>query len=295
MTDDGEAGAPAEFRIDGGAVAGLRWPSPGAPPLVFLHATGFCASAYRKTLSGLAPRFDVLALDLRGHGRTRLPADPARLRDWKPYADDVAAVLDGAGFRRPVALAGHSCGATVALLAAQGRRDVAALALVEPVVAPDRAALLARLPLVGRAVRDHPLARGARARRALFASRAEAAESYRRKPLFAAWAEGVLDDYLADGLVDDDEAVRLACAPGWEAATFSAFANEVWTALAAAPAPVSVLAAAQGSTVGAAARRRLRRRGAVLVEAEGLGHLAPMQDPLRVADFLADAAGRAVD
>lgn len=105
------------IRLPDGEMALLHWPAQDRPRLVFAHANGFCASAYRQMLSRLAHRFDIIAMDLRGHGRTRLPADPAAHTSWDLYADDLAALyatLD----RPPDLLAGHSMGAASSLMAA---------------------------------------------------------------------------------------------------------------------------------------------------------------------------------
>ena len=284
-----EAPTRALFAAPGGDVAGWRWRPDGRPPLVFLHATGFCASTYRRALEPLAADFDVFALDLRGHGRTTLPADPGGLRDWTPFARDVAALLPEIAGGRPVILAGHSLGAVVATLVAAGRDDVAALRLVEPVILPSALSLMARTPIWRRYLGPRlPLARGARGRRSHFDSRDEALQSYARKPFFARWAEGVLDDYLEDGLRDDGAKVRLACAPAYEAAIFAAHAHDFWGAARRARAPISVFVAADPaqSTARSAARARLRLLGARVEAAAGVTHLAPMEDPAAVAAFL---------
>lgn len=275
--------------LDDGEATGWRWPRPGAPRLVFSHATGFCASAYRLMLSRLAGAFDVLALDLRGHGRSRLPADPARLRSWNVYAADLASVLDRLGGGSWV-LAGHSCGAVVSMLAARGRDDAASLALIEPVTMPSLYVLAAHTPLWPALARHMPLVKGAMSRRADWPDRASVAESYARKSLFAGWAEGALGDYLEDGLAETASGVRLACEPAWEAATFAAHAYDFWGAAAAAPCPVAVLAVDHpSSTVLGAARARLQRSGARMSVVDGATHLLPLERPEEAARFIAGA------
>lgn len=283
------ASAPQRIKIDlaGGALAGFHWPAPEKPPLLFLHATGFCASAYRRMLGGLQGRYDIYALDLRGHGGNTRPADPSRLRSWAPYVDDARAFLDRQE-RKGWTLAGHSMGAATSLLAAQGRTDVAALRLIEPVAMPDWFSLAAKTPFWPVFAGGIPLVRQAARRRNEWPDRESVLASYARKGLFAGWAPGVLEDYLEDGLVEADGGVRLACDPAWEAATFAAQANDFWRAAAAAPAPVSVFAAEHASsTVTAAARARFRRLGADVTVKPGVSHLAPMEDPAALAGFLA--------
>lgn len=275
------------LELDEGAVTGWRWPRPSAPPFVFLHATGFCASAYAQMLSALAGQYDIYALDLRGHGRNTLPADPSRLRSWSVFRDDVRAFLDREK-RKGWTLAGHSLGAVTALLAGEGRHDVAALKLIEPVAMPRWLTAFAKTPFWPVFADRMPLVRLAARRRHEWPRRENVAASYARKALFKTWAPGVLEDYLADGLADMAEGVRLSCPPAWEAATFAAQGNDFWKAAANAPAPVSVFAARQSaSTAPGFARGRFRKLGAAVDLDETAGHLAPMEKPLELAAFLA--------
>lgn len=291
-----DCGEPIRFRLADGEIAGRRWGPRGAPRVLFCHATGFCASAYRRVLAPLAERFDVIALDLRGHGRSALPADAKRLKSWSPFVRDIGAVLDhlAAPGEGPVLLAGHSFGGACVLMAARGRRDVSGLALIEPVIVSRLIALAAATPAWPAIAARVPVVRGALARRASWPDRAAARAAYGRKSLFSTWAEGCLDDYLEDGLVSDPAGVALACAPAWEAAVFAAQANRPWPAAAAAPAPISVLVAHKGSTVSQAARRRLRRLGAEVEVAPGATHLLPFENPELAARFIANARTKSV-
>lgn len=283
--------APERFRIalPDGEIAGWRWRRDGAPRLLFCHANGFCASAYRVVLGAVAVAADVWAIDLRGHGRTSLPADPAALRNWEVFGRDIGAFLDRAG-GGAWRLAGHSLGAVSATLAARGRTDVDGLALIEPVSVPPLSALFASTAPGRAAMRRTPLARGALARRRRWPSRADALERYGQKSVFRRWAPGVLEDYLADGLVEDGEDMRLACDPAWESAIFSCQSRGFWDAVRTAPAPLAVLGAAgRDTTIFPGAAARFRRAGARFSLAPETGHLLPMERPAVAADFLLSA------
>ena len=273
-----------------GVIAGYRWPQPDKPPILFLHATGFCASAYRRMFGALSGRFDIHALDLRGHGKNTRPADPSALsslRKWTPFIEDAAAYLDQSG-RKDWILAGHSMGAVVSLLAAKGRDDVAALRLIEPVAMPAWMNIAAKTPLWPFMAARLPIVRGAARRRCQWPSREEVLASYAGKPIFKVWAPGVLEDYLEDGLEPEGAGVRLCCEPAWEAATFAAQANDFWAAVASSGPPLSIYAADhQWSTVSPAARDKLKRAGAEVMLMKGAGHLAPMELPERLAAFVA--------
>jgi magnesium chelatase accessory protein len=110
---------------------GLRWhvqqhasTRADAPRLLLLHGTGASTHSWRALVEPLATHFDVLALDLPGHGFTSMPDDPSRL-GLAGMASATAALLDTMQWR-PDMIVGHSAGAAVgvrmALDAPQGLR-----------------------------------------------------------------------------------------------------------------------------------------------------------------------------
>ncbi|WP_291844120.1 alpha/beta hydrolase [Maricaulis sp.] len=293
MTETSDTPDPVRFShaLANGTLAGLAWPNPGSPRLVFIHANGFCASAYKRLLGRLAPRFDIIAPDLRGHGRSRLPTDPDNHRSWALYAQDVLDWLKQ--LDRPAdAFAGHSMGAIVALLSASAAADTAPLALIEPVILPPVFYLTAASPFRGLIKGRIPIANAARKRFDGWASPADAHARYVRHRTFRNWAEGVLDDYLEDGLTRaEDGMYHLSCTPGWEAANFEAQGHDIGAALRRHRGPIRVLGAERASTI--VNPRTLTRRGIVIDRMAGTGHLAPLEVPDRVAAWLGDclAAG----
>jgi pimeloyl-ACP methyl ester carboxylesterase len=285
------------FDVRGASFAGLVFGQPKPnPDIVFLHATGFNARAYRTLLAPLGERFRVLALDLRGHGRTTAPA--RGYNSWNVHREDVIAILEN--FSAPVALAGHSMGATVSLLAAARRPDlVSALALLEPVLLSDAAYAMHRLPLAPwLQSRFHPLSKAARRRRARFPSHKAALEALTGRGVFKSFTPEALADYVADGFREDgDSGFTLSCAPRYEAATFSAQRHNPWTALRTVTDPIVLLRAERRSTMSEAALRRFRamRPQARVAVVEGAGHMLPMDRPDRARAAIESAAlmGRA--
>ena len=279
-----------DYRLSDGVLSARVWSNPGAPLLVFAHANGFCARAYDHLLTPLADRFEIVAPDLRGHGRSRLPADPDSHRNWKVYAADLQALYAQLP-QSPAILSGHSMGAVSTLLAAAQMQASPVLALVEPVILPLSFNLIARWPghnlLKGR----FGLAKQARRRANGWPDRAAAAERYSRHKAFASWAPGVLEDYLADGLVEDETGVHLACDPQWEAANYEAQGHDFLRAARIVGARAHVLRAANGSTV--VNQAGLKRRGVSVERIEGVSHLAPMEAPERVAAWIAGIAAAA--
>ena len=83
---------PIDNRWGGGEMAVLDFGDPARPvDLIFAHANGFNAYAYRSLLQPLSGALRIWAPDLRGHGQTRLPARPEGRRCWKDHRDDLIA------------------------------------------------------------------------------------------------------------------------------------------------------------------------------------------------------------
>ncbi len=66
------------------------------PPLLFLNGSGQSLDRARPLVDAIAGRFEMVAHDQRGLGRTSVPPGPYSMAD---YAADAAAVLDHVGWR----------------------------------------------------------------------------------------------------------------------------------------------------------------------------------------------------
>src|SRR3954464_1490055 len=79
-------------------------------PLLFLNGSGATLESSALLIALFTDRFDVVAHDQRGLGRTGVPAGPYSMAD---YAADARAVLDAVGWER-AAVVGVSFGGMVA-------------------------------------------------------------------------------------------------------------------------------------------------------------------------------------
>lgn len=238
-----------EIATPAGPMAALVWDSagPGAPWLHFAHATGMNAALYARLLAPLAGEFRIIASDARGHGRTRLPADPEALGGWEDFACDLLDLIDAVDAKAPWLLAGHSMGGTSSLLAAaRAPQRIRGLLLLDPPFIPFAEA---RAFAAAGDRPPNPMADQAGRRKPGFPSRDAARAAYRGRGVFSTWADEDLDAYLEDGLIDTDDGAMLACAPAFESATFRAVSLRVEPALQALRVPFALLAAAHGSTV----------------------------------------------
>jgi proline iminopeptidase len=100
-------------------------------PLVCLPGGPMRDSAYLGDLGGLAGHRQLIMLDLRGTGKSAVPADPGSYRSDR-LVGDVSALRDHLGLDR-FDLLGHSAGANIAVQYAVGhQRRVNKLALITP-------------------------------------------------------------------------------------------------------------------------------------------------------------------
>src|SRR5262249_36994395 len=88
---------------DGLTIAAQDWGNPNGPEIVFIH--GFSQSHLswiKQVTSDLAKDFHMVTYDLRGHGNSDKPFEPERYKDSKAWADELQAVMDATGVKRPV-------------------------------------------------------------------------------------------------------------------------------------------------------------------------------------------------
>lgn len=114
------------------------------PPLLLVHGFQSLGAYWLRIAEALRDSFDVVMVDLRGHGDT----GPAESFDLDTLASDLRAVVDALELERP-ALVGHSLGGgIVARLAAHNPGLARAVILLDPSLSmppvladPDQAAL----------------------------------------------------------------------------------------------------------------------------------------------------------
>jgi pimeloyl-ACP methyl ester carboxylesterase len=118
---------------DGLTISAQDWGNPTGPEIVFIH--GFSQSHLswiKQVTSDLAKDFHMVTYDLRGHGNSDKPLEPERYKDSTAWADELQAVMDATGIKRPV-LAGWSYGGRIMAdyLRIHGPRRLAGLNYVD--------------------------------------------------------------------------------------------------------------------------------------------------------------------
>jgi pimeloyl-ACP methyl ester carboxylesterase len=105
----------------------------GAPPLVLVHGWGCDHTFMAPQFAAFRGHHRVVAVDLRGHGRSGKPQQRYTIAG---FADDLACVCHELALEGPVVI-GHSMGGAVALeLAAGGAQGLSGVALLDTAVLP---------------------------------------------------------------------------------------------------------------------------------------------------------------
>ncbi|MGI9017430.1 MAG: alpha/beta fold hydrolase [Euzebya sp.] len=89
------------------------------PPIVLVHGLGGTLHSWYGVIETLAVHHHVIAMDLRGHGRSEVSSGSYSIKQW---TQDVLALISALELP-PVTLVGHSLGSLVAQLAALDRPE----------------------------------------------------------------------------------------------------------------------------------------------------------------------------
>jgi len=283
----------AYFQANGARIAYFEWGKHGDPVVFLIHATGFHARCWDQTVAALPAGFRVIAVDLRGHGRSEKTGP---MTDWTVAARDIAELVEHLNLEGAIG-AGHSMGGHLLVqVAATHPRAFKRLVLIDPVMLPPEVYANAHL-LALPEDQAHPVAR----RRNAWASWQEMFDAFKTRHPYSLWREAVLADYCRHGLspAADGEGFELACPPAIEASIYTGHASSDIYALAKrVEVPVVVLRAkmrdpgprnltdfAASPTWEGVARSFRNGRDVYLPQ---LTHFIPMQDPELAARFIAD-------
>lgn len=114
-----------------GSITRYEWRPGIGRPLVLVHEMGGTLNSWDRMLAHLRGERPILRYDMRGSGLSEKLTDVPYIEE---LADDLAHLLDAAGIREPVDLAGSGIGAAVALMCASRHpRRVASVVAMSPV------------------------------------------------------------------------------------------------------------------------------------------------------------------
>jgi pimeloyl-ACP methyl ester carboxylesterase len=271
-------------------MAWYEWPADAAhvdaATILLVHATGFHARCWDAVVEGLEGH-RVVAVDMRGHGRTE-NTEPV---PWDRFGEDLVEFVRALGLEGAVGV-GHSMGGyCVTYAAATVPGAFSRLVLVDPVILPPEAYAERAQWIEGE---EHPTAK----RRDRWADWQEMYRRFEDRMPFAAWEKRVLEDYCRHG-VRLDEATGdwvLACPPRIEASIYLGSAGrDIYELVERVSQPVTVLRAkaraadrdvmdfSSSPTWPQLAERFPDARDVHLADHS---HFIPMEDPALTADYV---------
>ncbi len=253
--------------------------------IVFSHANGFPAGTYRQLFEAWrAAGFEVHAVEKYGHD-PRFPVTS----NWPHLRDQLIDFIehDVCG---PAWLVGHSLGGYLSLMAASRRPDLAlgVVLLDSPVLTGWRARAVQLAKATGLGTRFSP-SHVSRRRRQHWDDPEDAYDHFAGKPVFARWAPGVLNDYIASGTEpersDGSERQRLVFAREVESEIYDALPHHFPRVLARHPlrCPMAFIRGTESREVrqvGLAATTRLAQGRVSSIEGS---HLFPFERPAETA------------
>lgn len=256
------------------------------PLLHFAHANGYPPGCFRRFLAPLTEAYHVVAAE---HRPLWSDEEPEQLHTWHTIAADLILFFEQEGLRDVVGV-GHSLGAVVTMIAAVERPALfSKLVLIEPIFLPPE--VLRALSADPEAMASYPLVKRTRNRRNRWPDRQTAFEHFRAKSVFSRCNDDVLWDYVNHALVEmKDGRVGLRYRREWEARIYSHPPMNVWHLIPLVKHPTLGI---RGSDSDALWRPAWEQWQALQPEAEFIefdetGHLAPLEEPHRVAGVIGD-------
>jgi pimeloyl-ACP methyl ester carboxylesterase len=251
------------------------------PGIYFSHANGFNGLTYKTLLNKISPNQKIISYDLRGHGKSTVPAEPEKLKSWQRYRDDLISILEKNN--EPSTLIGHSLGGTTSLLVAFKRPElVSKIILIDPVLLPLTYWLGTKaVQSIGLIEKVHPMVKGALIRKKNWGSKEEAFQYFSGKKLFRKVIPEAINDYIDGGMKKiNANLYELNCNPKWEAATFKLTSGGNWFNLKKSNVPTKVILTPNSVVCNERSQKKLNKSIAKIefVTLENTTHMLPLED-----------------
>jgi len=262
--------------------------------IVFVHGNGLAGRVYEPLHQLLAQRYDLLILDLPGHGSS-VPYD---FVGWNQTAEHVYQVIQASDdfiAGRNLYSVGHSLGGMLSMLAESAHPNTfKAMAMLDPIMFPPVLLMVMRVfyptPLVKV---FHPLLKSTLNRRKHWTDRQQAYDYFHGRKLFKTWTDESVQCYVDFGLKpSSDGGVELCCDPALEGKWFSTLPQRLWASVYSLNCPVSMFMGQETYPFSKRAGVHAQKRNKKITYTEVRGTHCFMQEyPQQAAESVFNAFG----
>lgn len=256
-------------------------------PVYFAHANGLPAACYQTLWQHLQDAVAVSCLPVIGMN----PDYPVTL-NWLRLVDEVLDDMQKRYAQTAVSAVGHSFGGLLLWLCAlkQPQRFQQLVLLDPPLVMGYQAAVFEQMQRLGLSWVDKLSPAGITLKRKdVWDSREAAYAALRGNRLFQRVEEGCFEDFIAHGLVEDEQTgvVRLRIPKTTEAHIFRTFPTYWWRIKAQTlPMPVHLITAKQGEFYQSGASAKFARKFGIQMQVMDGAHLFPLEQTVATAQLL---------
>ena len=251
------------------------------PTLHFCHANGFPASSYQVLFDHLRDSYHIDFIDRLGHH----PDYPVN-NNWTNLRDELIGKLERQ-YTQAVIGVGHSLGGAVTFMAALKRPDLfRAVVLLDVPLLSHLEAWIVRISKQLNLIDYLTPAKQTLGRRTQWASRKEAVEYFRHKPLFRHFDQRCLVDYVENGTVATEKGVTLAFDADTEIDIFRTIPHNLPWRYRYLKVPAGVIAGQHSNVIKPYQMKRMVNTMGLLGDSVRGGHMFPFEHPKETAEHL---------
>jgi len=233
---------PVKINLVSGTLTGWCTRQGHDSVLVFIHGNGLCGRVYQPMHELLAQKYDLLMLDIPGHGQT--PASD--YIGWNQTAEHLwqgIQASDDFTQGRSLHSVGHSLGGMLSMLITSEHPETyKSMVLLDPIMFPQPLLfflhVFSKLRLTST---FHPYVKPTLRRRNSWSDRQEAFKYFHKRKIFKHWTDEALDSYIQHALKEVGSQLQLCCEPELEARWFATLPENLWPAVKSLPGPVSII------------------------------------------------------
>ncbi len=261
----------------------------GTKRIHLLHGTGFSAMTLAAMASQLPHDWSIWLTDAPGHGGSTQPS--IKMPDWQKMANTIADAIylqanvkvDG-----PLIGIGHSMGGVLTLMAAHKYPDLfSEIILLDPVLFQNEMIIAQQLMRLTGTWRHRAMVKSVANRTSVWPNLEAMKKNISSKSFYKAWQPQVISDYCQYSSIkcnESDEAVKLSCAPSWEASIFGSYPTGLWRAVRNTSLPVTILVAKNSYFfIPRAVKRAAKMNKNIQWQTFGEKHCFPMEQPRETA------------